>query len=243
MLFLVGGATRGEGRQLDVGDASPRGRASHEAGRALGAVSCGRRALAAKGVGSVLEKLAPRSGLPQGGSCARCCFLWEARPRGEWRQLDVGEASPRGRASHKAGRALGAVFCRGRALAAKGVGSVLEKLRPEIGTPTRWVVRWMLFSVGGAPRGEGCWLGVEKLRPEVGAPTKAGRALGGVFCGRRDPRRMAPARCWRSFAPSRGSYKGGSCAGCCFLWEARPAANGAGSVLEKLRPEGRPPAA
>ncbi len=26
-----------------------------------------------------------------------------------------------------------------------------------------------------------------------------------------------------------------------FLWEARPAANGAGSVPEKLRPEGGPP--
>ena len=65
--------------------------------------------------------------------------------------------------------------------------------------------------------------------------------------GSRDPRRMAPARCSNSFAPRAGlpqkrSVHDAALRGCThFLWEARPAANGAGSVPEKLRPEGGPP--
>ena len=52
----------------------------------------------------------------------------------------------------------------------------------------------------------------------------AGRAL---FCGSRDPRRIAPARCPKSFAPTAGLpqiepvHGAASCRSHAFLWEAR----------------------
>ena len=120
---------------------------------------------------------------------------------------------------------------------ANGANSVLEKLRPEVGAPTK-----AGRALGGASCGRRAPRRMAPARcPKSFAPGrashKAGRALGAVSCGRRDPRRMAPTRCWRSFAPRSGLPQSGACAGCCFLWEARPVANGASSVPEKLRPE------
>ena len=77
----------------------------------------------------------------------------------------------------------------------------------------------------------------QQLRPEVGPPTKNSGARRS-HCGRRDPRRMAPARCPKKLRPEVGPPTKSSPRRP-HLWEPRPAANGASSVPEKASPRGR----
>ena len=182
VVFSVGGATRGEWRQLGARKASPRvGPPTKRAVRWV-LFSCGRRALAANGANSMLKKLRPEVGPPTKRGVRWMLFSMGGATRGEWRQLGARKASPRGRGSYKGGACAGWCFLWEARPAANGASSVPEKLRPE-----------------------------------VGAPTKAGRALGAVSCGRRDPRRMAPTRCLKSFVPRSGLLQSGPCARCCFL--------------------------
>ena len=188
-----------------------------------------------------LKSFAPGRASHKAGRALDAVFLWEARPRGEWRQLDVGEASPRGRASHKAGRALDAVSCRRRDPRRRAPARCPKSFAPRSGLLRRRGVRWMLFLVGGATRGEWRQLDVGEASPRVGPPTKRGVCWVPFSVEGAPSRRRVLAQCWKSFAPRSGLLQGGSCAGWCFLWEARPAANDVGSVLEKLRPEVGPP--
>ena len=125
--------------------------------------------------------------------------------------------------------------------------------------------RSLAFSVGAAtprrmatarcPKNFAPRAGLPQIEPVRGAtPTNRARTCRYVVhvarfsCGSRDPRRMAPTRRLKKASPrGRASHESNPCvvppyaSGALFLWEARPAANGAASVPEKLRPGDGPP--
>ncbi len=80
-----------------------------------------------------------------------------------------------------------------------------RKASPRVGPPTKKQCTPPSF-VGGATRGEWRQLSARKIlgpRPDI--PLKAVHTA--LICGSRDPRRTAPARCPKSFAPGRASHK------------------------------------
>ncbi len=187
------------------------------------------------------KNFAPGSGLPRkqpvrGATlCKWRAFFVGAATRGEWRRLGAGSFAPRAGLPRK---------------------QPVRGATPDKSSPYMALLSTgrALFSVGGATRGERRQLGARKASPRGRASHKsspymalrcAGHAL---FCGSRDPRRMVPARCPKSFAPGSGLPQIEPVHGAAlyrppafFLWEARPAANGASSVPEKLRPGVGPP--
>ena len=132
---------------------------------------------------------------------------------------------------------------------------IAERFAPRAGLPQIEPVhgaalcRSLAFSVGAATRGEWRQLGAKSFARGRGPsnPARTWRCVvqaARVFCRSRAPRRMTPARCQKASPRGRGSYKSSPCIAlrCAgrtlFLWEPRPAANGASSVA-KASPRGR----
>ncbi len=199
---------------LGTGKASPRGRGSHTSSRASrcvvpGARFCfGSRDPRRMAPAQPPEKLRPRSGLPHiepvpgAALCRTRAFAVVAATRGEWRRSVPEKLRPGVGPLTKAARAWrhpsqiepvhGAALCRSLAFS---VGAATPRRMATARCPKNF-----------APRA-----GLPQIEPVRGAtPTNRARTCRYVVhvarfsCGRRDPRRTAPARCPKSFAPGSG---------------------------------------